>query len=135
VHSVLSKAGWLTGATLIVALVLFAPAWRLYRGTGIEAVVWAGLLCLLPGWAVVWLNHWAAVQGRDVLGVLLGMGLRLAVALGGALAVIELWPDLRASGFLYWLAAFYLVTLVVETRLLTTGPGTVREGAVLAGRK
>ena len=56
--------------TLIVALLLLAPAWRLYRGTGIEAVVWAGLLCLVPGWIVVLVNHWAATEKHDVLGVL-----------------------------------------------------------------
>lgn len=119
----MSKFGWVTGATLLVALLLLAPAWRLYRGTGIEAVVWAGLLCLVPGWLVVLVNHWAVSGKRDVLGALLGMGLRMAAALAGALLVTELWPELRRSGFLWWLSAFYLVTLVIETRLSIPAAG------------
>ena len=132
----LSKFGWLTGATLIVALLLLAPAWRLYRGTGIEAVLWAGLLCLVPGWVVVLVNHWAAAEKRDVLGVLLGIGLRMVAALAGALLVTELWPDLRQSGFLWWLSAFYLVALAIETRLLMPGAGArVPHGTALAEKK
>jgi hypothetical protein len=124
----LSKFGWVTGATLLVALLLLAPAWRLYRGTGIEAVVWAGLLCLVPGWLVVLVHHWAASGKRDVLGALLGMGLRMAAALSGALLVTELWPELRRSGFLWWLSAFYLVALVIETRLSMPAARTARAG-------
>ena len=71
---------------------------------------------------VVLVNHWAASGKRDVLGALLGMGLRMAAALAGALLVAELWPELQRSGFLWWLSAFYLVALVIETRLSMPAP-------------
>ena len=99
-------------------------------------MAWAAVLCLAPGLAVAVLSQWASAERRDVTGVLLGMGVRMATALLGALAVCEYRPDLRHSGFLWWLSAFYLVMLAVETRLVIPGAGShVPQGTALAGKK
>lgn len=103
---------------MVVALLLAAPAWWLDRAAGIEAVLWATLICLVPGWAVLLLSHGARLGGNDVQVVLLGMGLRMLTAVAGALGICVTWPEYLHGGFLWWLAILYLAALAVETRLL-----------------
>lgn len=134
-HLLLNKCGRLAGATVVIALILLWPAWGMYGALGASAVALSGLICLVAGWVCLCVCEWSAAQGRDVQGILAGIGVRMALVLGAALAVCLQSPALRESGFLWWLTAFYLAALVVETRLLLGGGGDRPRAAVLGGRQ
>lgn len=55
-----------------------------------------------------------------LLGMAVGVPVRVMVALGGGMAIFYgvRWTDESPVGFLFWLLAAYLMTLVAETVLL-----------------
>lgn len=102
---------------LLVAL----PARML--GGGDAAMLYSGtalLLCLLPTAAtLVWteyaLRHSPEQQLVAVLG---GTGVRMAVVLGTGLALTSLVPFFGQQSFWLWLLVFYLMTLTLEMVLV-----------------
>ena len=116
-HPMLAQSVRLLLALGALWCVLVAPA---YLVAGPAAVVGLGaavLLCFLPGVAVLALQAGPLAGQQPVVGLLLGMGLRMAVVLAAALAVRQSLPDLPATAFLAWLVPAYLVALTVETRM------------------
>lgn len=107
-------------------LLLVWPAHIADGASGVEASVYAAVLCLLPSALSVLLARRGLFAGGLLSGVVCAMALRLAVVLIGAVAVCVYRPVLPPGLFLILLAPFYFVTLVVETRHLM--------GVVGAGR-
>ena len=117
----LTQAGWLSAVVLGVWLAALGPALLWAGPAALEGLIWAAALCLVPGWLVIFVVSKAEARRRDVLGMLLGTGLRLVAVSIGAIAVALWRPNLRVKEFFLWLAVFYVVALAVETRLLYAG--------------
>ncbi len=108
----------LTAILAATLVLLFAPAYALYGNSGIESAVWAIGLCLAVGWVILLVSQRLATAGKVLAALLVGMGLRMVLVLAAALAICYSRPDILESGFLWWLAVAYLVTLIIETRQL-----------------
>lgn len=107
----------LVAVTAGLWLLCVLPAWWIAGGSGVEGLSYALLLCLVPG--VVTLRLSRSVDSRRApFVVLLSMGLRVASVLAGVLVLRVLRPDLGPAAFHVWLIVGYLVTLLVETRML-----------------
>ncbi len=133
----------LAGATAAVWVLLTIPVRLVLAGAGnVEAaentLPYAGIaavLCLVPAAVTLAWATWAVRQSPDqqfamVMG---GTGIRLAAVLVGAFALHQAIPYLRGpGGYWSWVAVFYLVTLGLETVLVTrrlaAGPGQATEG-------
>lgn len=98
-------------------LLLVGPAAFWQGSRGVEGLTWAVLICLLPGLFVVTQVAGLGVE-RPLAGLVVGMGLRLAVVVVSAVVLCLLRPDLRGEMFIVWLVPSYLAALAVETRLL-----------------
>jgi len=81
----------------------------------------AGLICLVAGCLAVGLSEQMTGLGKEAIAFLAGMGLRMALVLVGAVVVNSSELPLRDGGFLWWLTAFYLIGLFVETRSVLKG--------------
>jgi hypothetical protein len=77
------------------------------------AVAWA--TCLVSGLLALCLAQLFNDLNKFLYEVLAGSLVRTALPLGAALAVHLQGGVLAKAGFLYYILAFYLVTLVVET--------------------
>lgn len=102
--------------------VLVAPAYLVAGTAAVVGLSAAVLLCFLPGVAVLGLQTGPLAGQQPMTGLLLGMGLRMAVVLAAVLAVRQALPGLPATVFLAWLVPAYLVALTVETRLALASP-------------
>jgi len=117
-ESALRHCGWLTAVTLGVFGVAVWPVFHWSGRAGIEEMSLAAGLCLFPGWLAFWLvSRYVAAKSR-ALAVLAGSLLRMFLVLGGVLVLRTVWGELPKS-FLIWLCVFYLLSLVVETVLVT----------------
>ena len=103
---------------LSAALVVVAPlAYWQYQ--------WQGAIAALAGAAVVWTASMLACivsdrfrrQGEPLVSLLVGMLLRMFLPLGACLVVLLNGGPLAAAGFVYFVLAFYLLALPVETML------------------
>lgn len=111
-------------ATLVGTLVvLLVPACAVYGWDGLQSAIAAVGLCLVVGWATLLLSQRLAAGGKELAALFVGMGLRMVLVLAAALVICYSRPDIRESGFLWWLAVAYLVTLVIETRQLLSVSG------------
>jgi hypothetical protein len=108
----------LTGILAATLVLLLGPAYALYGGIGIQSAVWAVGLCLAVGWVILLASQRLAAGGKELAALFVGMGLRMVLVLAAALAICYSRSDIRESGFLWWLAVSYLVTLTIETRQL-----------------
>jgi hypothetical protein len=102
-------------ATLVLLLV---PAYALYGIVGIQSAACAVGLCLAVGWIILRLGQRLSEVGMDLAALFVGMGLRMLLVLAVAVPICYFRPHVFESGFLWWLAVAYLVTLFVETRQL-----------------
>ncbi len=84
----------------------------------LEGLSYAALLCLLPGWLILFLASRAAVTNPQAFVVLAGTAVRLMFVLVGVVAVQSFRPHLQFREFLVWIIAFYLATLLIETLML-----------------
>lgn len=117
-ESALRHCGWLTAVTLIVFGIAAWPVSRWSGRAGVEELSFAAGLCLFPGWLAFWLvSRYVAAKSR-ALAILAGTTLRMLLVLGGVLVLRMQWGGLPKS-FLVWLCVFYLLSLVVETVLVT----------------
>ena len=111
---------------LLVAL----PARML--GGGNAAVLYSGtalLLCLLPMAATLVWTEYALRQSpeQQLVAVLGGTGVRMAVVLGGAWLLFASVPFYREhAGFWIWVLVCYLFTLALEIVLMLAGRASPR---------
>jgi len=120
----------LAAATLGLWMLCAGPAWLIAKQSGLEGLTYALLLCLIPG--IVTLRLAKVGNSRQApYAVLMGMGLRMASVLMGALALWAFRPDLGPGAFHVWLIVGYLVTLAVETRMLLADITVTRPGSSL----
>src|SRR5262245_23758339 len=122
----------LAGATILFWAVLIYPAWLLTDDSVWLYSATAMGLCLVPAAITLWWSARAAAGApeRQLVALLGGTGIRLAVVLGVGMALTLGLPDLFSKAFLVWLLAFYLFTLFVEVRLLLPA----REKDAMSGR-
>jgi hypothetical protein len=81
----------------------------------------AATLCLIPGW-LVFVIHSQYGTAAPVAVFLIATAGRMAAVLIGALAVQSVRPDLDMKAFALFLGAFYVISLLIETKLLLTSP-------------
>lgn len=111
----------LTTIVAVALLVLALPAFRLSGRAGLVGLISAALLCLTPGW-LVFAIHSRYGTATPVAAFLFGTVGRLFITLGGVIAMMESLPQLGMMSFGLWLGIFYILTLVVETKLLLMSP-------------
>src|SRR5262245_29372009 len=98
------------------------PAYR-FGGPTMFHYSLAGLgLTLAPAMAAAAWREWAFGRSpeQQLLGVLGGAGLRMAVALGAGLGLYLGVPYFQGAGFWVWLLVFYLATLALEVVLVVS---------------
>jgi hypothetical protein len=103
-------------STVAVFYAIVAPIGYLWLGS----VAWVGAaaaagICLVGALLAMIASHLLAKS--PLYGMLLGMGFRMGIPLSFALIVHQLGGVLAEAGLLYYLVAFYPVTLAVETAL------------------
>ena len=118
-----AKIGVLLAAAGVMWLLMAGPAYWLRGTLGLEGLTYAGLLCLVPGWLVVYVATRYPDAGSQGNAVLLGTGLRMAFVLIGMLVIRDLRPDLGHYEFQLWLILYYLAFLFVETLLVVKYTG------------
>lgn len=112
----------LLGAAVLAGwLILAGPAWLFDGLRGLEGLTIAAALCLIPGWLVFAL-HSQYGTAAPVTVLLIGTMGRMAVVLVGAIVVKAWRPDLNLTLFALFLGAFYVLTLAIETKLLSKPP-------------
>jgi hypothetical protein len=79
------------------------------------AVLLAGGLCAITGLAAFWLGRQCLGRGRVIAGVLGAMAIRMGIPLVVCLLLAMRGGAHAMAGFVYYLLAFYLATLAVET--------------------
>ncbi|MFG0332690.1 MAG: hypothetical protein ACF8TS_04935 [Maioricimonas sp. JB049] len=121
--------GRLVAVVGAVWLAVCGPAWWLAGQAGVEGSLYAALACLVPGLVVVAAVERAAPESRAVVGLAVGLVLRLAAAVTAAVVIASWRDDLRLAEFFGWLVLFYLVALAAETSLVLSDgvPGRSRE--------
>ena len=121
----------LTAVTAGLWLLGALPAWLIAGAAGLEGLTYALLLCLAPG--VVTLAFVRAGEGANgaFAALLVGMGLRMAIVLGGILLLRQIRPDLGPSALHVWVIVGYLVMLAVETRMLLAELASAQDGSGL----
>jgi hypothetical protein len=80
-------------------------------------VTTAAALCLIPGW-LVFIFHSQYGTAAPLAVFLIATAGRMAAVLVGALAVRSWRSDLDTKAFALALGAFYVLSLVIETKLL-----------------
>ena len=109
---------------LFAAVVLLAlPAYGISGLDGMFGLMLAALVCLIPGWLVFAIHsrYGTAAPTAALLGGMLG---RMFVTLIGAISIMETWPELGMLSFGLWLGVFYMLSLLIETKLLLTSPSS-----------
>lgn len=116
----------LAGGGGLAWLVLAYPA--LWQGgpRGLVYSLVSACLCLLPTALTLLWSTWAVHSSPDqqLVAVLGGTGLRMAVVLGGALSLYYGVAYFAQESFLFWLLVFYLLTLALEIGLVLRGRPT-----------
>ena len=112
------KLGLLGVIAVLVWGMQLAPAWGLAGPAGLEGTTYAAILCLLPGWLVVYLTSRYPDAGSPLMALLLGMGLRMAFVLMATVVLIDVRPGWGMREFYAWLLVDYFVFLAVETAMV-----------------
>lgn len=102
--------------TVVLLSILLGPLGYWYYGwAGVGSVLLAGLLCGLTGLLAFWIGHRWQAQGQVVSGVLVAMGIRMAIPLAICVVLAVRGSADSVAGFVYYLLVFYLAMLGVET--------------------
>lgn len=112
------KLGLLSIIGLLIWGVQLAPAWALGGSEGVEGATCAAILCLLPGWLVVYLTARYPDAGSPLMALLLGMGLRMACVLIGTVVLLDVRPGWGIREFYAWLLVDYFAFLAIETAMV-----------------
>lgn len=123
--------GLLVLTSLALWVCLAGPAWLLLGPESLIETAVAFGLCLLPLIAThVWAQRaFAANPEQQVLAVLGGTTLRLIVVAGGGIALFHGVEALHREPFLFWVIAFYLVTLTLEVIVVVRGQNKAAPGS------
>jgi hypothetical protein len=112
------------------------PARHFFGVAGIEAAAVSAVCCLTGGCLTFWLAARVSRPKHQAFAVLFGTAIRGIAALIGV-AVMQYVLDLKQENYLVWLGLFYLVSLALETILMTkprgSGRGVDRPDSVPAG--
>jgi hypothetical protein len=102
-----------------VCLALAGPV-VFYRsgGIGFEAAALAIGCCCIGALGTLCVAPWLRAPHHLLASVLVGMAVRMGVALAAAVVVQLRGGPLVEVGFVYYLLMFYLVTLAVETAVV-----------------
>ncbi|MGD9854042.1 MAG: hypothetical protein AB7U20_03740 [Planctomycetaceae bacterium] len=114
---ILVQSGRLTLALAALWGVLAGPAYLVAGASAVVGLTAAVLVCLLPGLVVLALQAGPLGSQQPFAGLILGMGLRMAVVLTSVLLVRQSLPDLPMTVYVAWLVPAYLAALTVETRI------------------
>ena len=113
------QVGWLTGVCLAAWAAAAYPAFLLRGETGLVHSGVAALACLVPAALTLFLARLATWSPEQRLMLILGgSGIRMLVVLGVVLALNWTTTYFQPLGFVLWVLAFYLLTLVLEVVLL-----------------
>ena len=112
------KLGWMGVIALLVWGVQLAPAYAIAGPQGLEGSAYAAILCLLPGWLVVYLTARYPNAGSPLMAMLLGMGLRMACVLVGIVVLMDVRPGWGMWEFYTWLLCDYFAFLAIETAMV-----------------
>jgi hypothetical protein len=120
----------LTAGTLLFWGVLVYPGVLLFGNSALAHSLAALGLCLIPALVTLaWTSRGLqSSPEQQLVAVLGGTGVRMAVALGGGLGLQAFQPELFTDLFWGWLAAFYFFTLAFEIVLLVARPQVRRTG-------
>jgi hypothetical protein len=130
IRSLTSRPGTVLSLAVLGLWGLLAfPAWWMRGSVGLEGMTYAALLCLVPGWLVVFVNARYPDSRSPAMAILLGLGTRMAFALIGVLSLINLrtdlfWNEQRQMDlmrFVAWLLCYYFCVLFLETLLMVGG--------------
>ena len=114
----LRKLALITAAAVGLWLLMAGPAYGLRGLLALEGLTYAGLLCLVPGWVVVYVTCRYPESGSQGAAILLGTGLRMAFVLVGMVMLRNLRPELGHYEFQLWLIIYYIAFLVLETLMI-----------------
>jgi hypothetical protein len=115
----MKKLGWLAGATILLWAMLIYPGWLFWGSSVWVHSLTALALCLMPALATLaWALKIGGAPEMQLVAILGGSGVRMAVALGGGLLLHETLPELFANTFWLWMVLFYMFILVIETILV-----------------
>jgi hypothetical protein len=104
------------GLVVGVVLALVAPVAGVLDGvSGVAAAAVAAALCLAGAGVALPASRVASGPNGALVGVLLGTAARMAIPLGGGFVLQIRAEPLAEAGLLYYLLAFYPVTLALET--------------------
>jgi hypothetical protein len=115
-----ARAAVLLGALLLTLAAAAPVGWAMAGSSGVTAAGIAALVCAAPSLAALALTYRLRAPRHALVAMLGGMFLRMGPPLIVALVVHELGGPLVEAGLIYYLAAFYVVALVVETGLSLT---------------
>ena len=116
--SVLVQQSWLAASNLLLGLVLWIPMSHLFGAMGVEGLVLAAVLCLVPGLLVLVLQPVWSACGLEGFGALAGGVVRTLFALAGFLTIRRFYPEMPPIMFGSLLSVFYLVSLGAETWMI-----------------
>lgn len=122
------------GLVVAVAYGLVAPvAGYLAGGVALAAAAVAAAFCLGGAAVALLMAHLFRGPNAALAGVVLGMGARMVIPLGGGFACHSHGGPLAEAGLLYYLLVFYPITLALETwlSLPETKPAGQRSGATM----
>lgn len=110
----------LIGVTFGCWLMVACGAWLMVRPWVVLGSGVAALLCLFPGVLVLFVAHQLAIDEahKTLMLTVGGSFLRLVFVLGGGLALYNSFSELTIWTLVVWLVPFYVITLLVESRLL-----------------
>ena len=110
------------GFMLLVACGMWAlfagPAYMLRGTLALEGLTYATLLCLVPGWVVVYVTARYPECGSQATAVIMGTGLRMAFVLVGMVMLKNMRPEFGHYEFQFWLILSYMAFLFLETLML-----------------
>lgn len=98
---------------------------------GVEVASLAAAICLLGAFGALAVQHSLCRTGHGVAGIMAGTLVRLALPLGVCVVISHLGGVLNDAGLVFYILAFYILTLVGETwiavRHLPEGRSSVGE--------
>lgn len=111
---------WLAIAVLAASLLLWFPISSRFGDVGVQGLVAAALLCLVPGCVVLLIPVLMRQSQLAGLAALAAGVLRMVFVLSGLVAVVLLRPDVPPMVFGGCLVVLYLVSLGVETWIIVS---------------
>ena len=115
--------------TLLFWLLVSYPAWKLLGETHVVYSAVSVALCVGPALLTLALDRLTAGGTPEAqLGAVVGgMVLRMAVVLGGGLALSSFHSYFQEQAFWLWVAVFYLYTLTLEMVLIVRARSAVEQ--------